>query len=218
MITSLRQAAAAAAFAAASLAGAGAAQAQATLQTDIDIDFPSIIILNCFDEIDVSFTGAQLLAALGVASNTVASGTGTTTAVDNAGALEGDAGPLLATPGGTVSSVLLNLNGVCAVRAVGTGGVVNADLTLDDGTLTGAGGSTIAVNALNGRDGGSTAAGSGGAWSATTGGPTDFTVATNGLGQLSFIDVQLDLDLSGVTAAGEHSGAADTFTVSVAAP
>lgn len=219
MLRRIRTAALAFSAAASALAlGASEARAQAQLNTDIDIDFPSIIILNCFDRIDVDVTGDQLLAAIGVTGSTNGAATatqtsGAATATNNAGDLEADAGTLAATPGGSVSAVNLNLNGVCAVRAVGTGGVVETSLAINDGALN-LNASTITVAAIRGRDGGTTAAGGGGAFT----GAFPFDVATAGFGSLSYIDVQLELDLAAVTEAGVHTGSGDTFTVTVAAP
>lgn len=189
-----------------------------SLNVDVDIDFPSIVILYCYDTVEVNFTATSLLTTLGVSSTTEGTATQTVAATETSpvgGLTTGTALNTLSPAAVTgFNSVPMDLNGVCAVRAVGTGGDVQVDLALTANTTLINGTSEIEVTGITGRDGGTSAGSSSGAFSGAT-----FALATSGFATPQFIDVQLDLDLTNTTAAGVHSSASDdTFTVTITDP
>lgn len=189
-------------------------RAQASVTVDVDIDLPSILILFCFDEIDVTISAANLATLLtGVASTgeaTVNTALGAVTPVVSGTTLEGT--PVVLDTALTVdpSAVFLNLLGVCGVRALGAGNGVDVSVAGVNLTLDGPGTSQITVDAVATRDNAV-----GGAF-----GPTFNIVEANlGLGNVRLIDAQLELDLSSAQEAGTHSsGTAGTFTITAVAP
>ena len=223
---SLRVLAASALLAAVSATGASA---QASLNVDVEFDFPALIVLSCFDTVTVELDGDTLLTDAGFTP-----GAGTAdTSVSAAGA-----GPItLDTPTtgqsfdatgvdpatGDFSSVDVTVNGVCGIRALGTGADVGVDLTLNESTLDGSGSGSITISTLGGRDGGTTVGGATGAFTtvAAEGDTAEFAVATtSGFGTVQYVDVQFDLDLSDALDAGSYGCTSCTdgvFTVTVAA-
>jgi len=191
-MTKLIKSVAAAAVLATSVTGTHAA----TLSTDVDVSLPSIIALYCYDSVEVNVTAAGLTAALsGLAEET---GLGNAEVTDFTGNLGASSNDLV---GAIASTVDLNLNNVCAFRAlVGTSGVSVA-VSQDNGTTlphdTVAGASIEAANAVL----------------------TTAATVTTGLGLAAAptpISVKLPLDLSDATAAGTYSKE-DLFTVTVTA-
>ncbi len=196
------------------------ARAQATLGVDVDINFPSVVILYCFDQITVDFTAGTLLTALGAPSlgQTTALGTGTATGNPLAAGIT----TLNTTNPATLNNVQLELYGVCAVRAIGSGGTVSADLTLNEPVLQDAtNSSTITLSNFVGQDGGDSAGPGGGPGFTTidsAANTNDFTLDITNFATPRFIDVGFTLDLSATSIAGNHSASADVFTVTVATP
>lgn len=187
----------------------------ASVTTDVDINLPSILILFCYDEIDVTITAANLAtlmvggAATGDDAATTALGT-TTPAVVGTN-LEGTVITLSSALNVNEDAVFLNLLEVCGIRAIGNGNGVDVSVALTANTTlantTGAGSILI--------DQAQTRANGGGAFAATYNIPD----ASLGLGNLNLVDVQLELDLTSASEAGDYSSAVDgTFTITAVAP
>ncbi|MEM1180992.1 MAG: hypothetical protein AAGM22_21810 [Acidobacteriota bacterium] len=184
----------------------------ASVTTDIDIDLPSIVILSCFDQIDVSITAANLASLLvgapatGDEALTTPLGTVTPSVVGTD--LEGNPVTLDTSLSADPSSIFLNLLGVCGVRAIGNGGGVDVSIVGENLTLAGPSGS-IVVDSVRTRRGGGAAFG------------PSFNIADAnlGLGNVNLVDVQLELDLADARQAGDYSSpAAGTFTITAVAP
>jgi hypothetical protein len=172
---------------------------QAQIDVDVDIDIGEITILYAFTDIDVEIDSTALGAIL---ANGCVAGTnsiecdegdagGPITAVENTGTLEAtfDIAPGLFDP----SAVDLVLENVWAVRAIG-GTTANTTVTATlgaDNVLTN-GASAITVNDATAAPG---------------------TFADPGLGTPQVGDVTLELDLTGITAAGNHDDGGDTGDV-----
>ncbi len=180
---------AAAAVLATSATGAHAA----SLSTDIDVELPSIIVLSCFDSVNVNVSASGLEAALGGAAVGLGA-TSTSTLVSDLGA---DAS---ATVTGFDSSVDLNLNNVCAFRAlVSSGARVTVAEASDPRLLNG----TAFIDAS-----GVTLA---------SGATTEDVTSGLGLGAAATpISVVVPLDLSDATEPGTYTKA-DLFTITVTA-
>ena len=212
--------AACALLAGAGLAG-GNAQAQ-SLNVDVDVDLPSVIFLYCFDGASAEISSGDLIAGLGAGSQSIGSGsTETVSSFDTSTAGElGTDGALsgletLTPVAGDLTSINLALEGICGVRATGTGGDVSvagsiADNLLENGTNPG---STIDVTDLQLRAGSTSPGGGSGSFA-----PSPLTLPTLGFSQIALIDVLLNLDLTNATDAGVYSSASDTFTITVSDP
>lgn len=180
---------------------------QAQIDVDVDIDVGEITILYAFTDIDVDIDSTALGAIL---ANGCVAGTnsiecdegdagGPVTAVENSGTLEAtfDIAPGLFDP----SAVDLVLQNVWAVRAIG-GTTANTTVTATVGAnnVLANGASVITVNDATAIPG---------------------TFADPGLGTPEVGDVTLELDLTGITTAGNHSSTGDTsdvvFTLEVTA-
>lgn len=186
----------------------------AELETDIDVTLPSIIVLSCYDSVDVNVTAAGLLTAMGttVDATTADGGTidggaaGSITATGAAGELTADATAL--TVGTADTDVKLNMTNICAFRAIGAAnGVTVSVATTTNTTLDGPSGTSIVVSDPKTRENG------GGAFSGTS---YDVAAADLGFGSVKGVDVQVELDLSGANVAGDYSSSTDgTFKVTV---
>ncbi len=201
---------------AAMLAGVAALPAQADIDVDVDISVGAITILYAFSDLDVDISSATLASLL--ATGTCGLATAGNQDVD---CDLGDAGAINATVVGTdlegtpandittsiggitpdLSAVQLTVNDVWAVRAIGgatanttVGVTLGADTTLTSGT------SEVEITAA-----------------AVPAGQATFP--DPGLGTPTTGDVELTLDLTGVTASGNHDSGNDTgdvvYTVSV---
>ena len=176
----------------------------ASLNVDVDIVWPSILILYCYSDVDVTVTSAVLGSLFtGTASGdqgvpvagpgaAVATLSGTDLVADvNLGSPDTD---LLVDP----AAVNLILDNVCAIRAVSTAGGsgVQVDVALTANTQLLNGTATIDLSNPQVRvDAGA------------FGAPVTFT--PGGLGTLHNVDVQLSLDVSGADEAGTYSSAVD---------
>jgi len=205
-------------------ASAPSAQAQATLNVDVDFEFPSLIILRCFDNLLIQLDGDELLTAAGLSGtpSSVTGGTLSTSSGANSFATGG-----ITVPTGTFDDIDVTIEGVCAVRAIGTGPEAGVDLIQNDTELAAGGGGTgiIGINSIGGRDGGGSVGAGGGSFAATSGtgigGQAEFNINTSGgFSSLRYIDVQFNLDLTGAVDGGPgniYESAGDTFTIPVAA-
>lgn len=171
----------------------------ASVAVDVDINMPSILILYCFSDVDVTVSAAAMAALLGVsgadASETDA-GPGTITATHSSGDLVGSPSVALDTAlpsSADMSNVKLNMNDICAFRAIepATGNGVNVDATVTDATLTN-GTDTITFSNPLVR-----------ASAATFSADEDVTTGL-GLGNAIPIDVQVQMDLTSATIAGDY--------------
>jgi len=186
----------------------------ASVAVDVDIDIPSILILYCYDNIDVTVTSAAMIALLGVASadGTVTNATpAAITAAHASGALFGTAGaPDTTLPSSVdLTNINLDMDDICGFRAIrssgGTGVNVSAAITtasMQDATTT----STITMNdaAVRSVAGGFTALGG-----------TEAVSTGFALGTVTPIDLRVNLDLSGVVLAGNHTDGVVTVTAAL---
>jgi hypothetical protein len=200
------------------LASLNAPKVQAAqLQTDVDINLPSIIVLYCFDFIDVNVDATNFLTAVG------ANGTTGNDALftNNPAAVSATGTPDLLTANpvtlnvesaGIGTTADLRLNGACAFRAIGSD--VDVSIATDETTLeTASGNSSIEVTGAEVGDAGSAPAGA-----TAFAGSYTVPAADLGFGNVRFIDVQLALDFADALESGDYSSATDgTFTVTAVA-
>lgn len=179
------------------LIAGGSAQAQ--IAVDVDIDVGSITILYALTDISVGIDdtalGQLFSPAAGCSGSECDEGSATGNATVNAGALE-FAGGINPAALANVNAVSLVLQDVWAVRAIGgtsTNTTVAATLS-GNTTLTGPNSSQINVSGI-------TVPGA--------------TFADPGLGTPVSGNVDLTLDLSGVTSDGLHDGGALLYTIEV---
>lgn len=195
-----------------------APQAQsATLQTDVDINLPSIIVLYCFDYIDVNVSATNFLTAVGATGTTgddtlFTNGPITAAATGTAGLLTAAPVTLNVETAGIGTTADLRLNGACAFRAIGSD--VEVSIATDETDLvTASGASTIEVTSAEVGDAGAAPAGA-----AAFGATYTVPAANLGFGNVRYIDVQLGLDFSDALESGDYSSATDgTFTVTAVA-
>ena len=176
--------------------------AQAQIDVDVDIDVGSITILYALSDIDVAIDDTalgQLFTPAGCTAATLGTdcdeGAASGNATENSGALE-FAGGINPAALANVNAVPLTLQNVWAVRAIGgtsTNTTVAATLSANS-TLTGPNSSQIVVTGLS-----------------VPGG----TIADPGLGTPTSGNVDMTLDLSGVTSDGVHDGGALLYTIEV---
>ena len=180
-------------FLAAGMAGARAA----SLSTDTDVTLPETIALYCYDEVDVDVGDTAYLQALG--SRAGGQGTIALDASGSNGRWEAT-GPANAfdddsfDPRGTVD---LNLTGVCALRAMGSGSGVRVTVTPLFPFMRGPNFSWIIVQHVLGRDNAL-----GGTWQSS------YVLPDSELGfsTVRGIDIQMRLDLRFTRSPGRHSG------------
>lgn len=196
--------------------GAGTASAQVTGTTDIDIDFPNLLVLYYYDAIQVNIDAATLADVLGATVDTSAGDLTTVQetlgAAINASVGGTDLEALANVTGdlttGNLSSIQLDLLGVWGLRGLTGTASVQVNPTTNTALVNGT--SQIDVSAPQIRLSGA------GGW---TGAGTDISVTTSGLGTLQRGDVQLTLDMSGVTASGNHTSTTDgTFVITASRP
>lgn len=180
----------------------------AQLSVDVDITLPEILILYCYQAVNVDVSAAQLATLMSESGLTFAAeGSGSGQAATSALTLS----PTAVTPdtvtttdvdvdldattdaGATLANPTLNLNNVCAVRGLVTGGSVNVTIPTSPASLANGASSIGTTN-----------------WT----GPGSVTV---GLGTPTAINISADLNLSGVTLPGTHSSAT-ALVVSAAIP
>lgn len=178
------------------------ANAQASVDIDVDITLSSFAILYCFNDIDVTVTGATLarlaetsLGAGAATENAVAvTATQAVAGTFNAGDIDAtmDIANNLPATSSDLSSVNLNLNNVCAVRGL-LSAAEDVDVTVANtgGPLVGPT-SNITVNGIT---------------------ATPATIGSLTLGTPTTIDVVMDLDMSAVDQTGTFNGPADVVTV-----
>lgn len=182
--------------AAAVLATSATGTHAASLSTDVDVSLPSVIALYCYDSVTVNVDADGLTAALGGTLDGTA-GLGSATIDSFVADLEADSNGGIVAPD---TSVDLQLNNVCAFRALVANGVEvtvaeAADPTLVNGTTPAA---VIDASGISLS--------------------SDATVTT-GLGLAAAptpISVTVPLDLTDATAPGSYSKA-ELFTVTVTA-
>jgi hypothetical protein len=201
------------------IAGAGTASAQATGTTDIDIDFPNLLVLYYYDAIQVDINATDVLTLIGATPTSI---------VGDVAAIEQSGSAITASAGGTdleatlevvddslglggLNSVQLDLLGVWGVRSLSGTARLQVAPTANT-TLLGPGGvSAIGVSAPQIR-----LQSAGPDWTAAS---TNLEFTTLGLGSLQRGDIQLTLNLTGVTVGGLHSSGADgTYVVSASRP
>lgn len=165
----------------------------ATLSTDVNVQLPSIIVLSCFDSVTVNVSAAGLEAAL----STSTGGLGATTINSLTADLGADSN---ATVTGAGTEVDLNLNNVCAFRALVQNG---ASVTVSEAATPRLENGSDFIDAT-----GITLA---------SGNLSDDVTTGLGLGAPATpISVTIPLDLADATAPGTYSKA-DLFTITVAA-
>jgi len=175
------------------------AHAQASLSTDVDVTLPSVIALYCFDSVSVTVGAAGLQAALELSEGANAGGTLGATTADSLTA-ELDATSEATVTEDLAGSVDLNLNNVCAFRALVEDGVTVSVAESATPTL------------VNGDD-------SINAAGITLDGTETSEEITAGLGlgvAATGVSVVVPLDLTNATSPGEYSRT-DLFTITVAA-
>lgn len=194
--------------AAAALVGYAPKLHAASVGVDVDITLSSILILYCYNDINVTITGAALAEVLhGSATysdgNGFAKGGVTATANGASTALEADLGITSDTTNtafsGNLASVDLDLLNICAVRAIASSATgVTVGAVLNNGTLSGTSSNITIVSV----------------------GVTPATIGTGslGLGTLNPIKATLELNLSTADLAETYTGASSTFTVTALAP
>ncbi len=171
----------------------------ASVAVDVDINLPSILILYCFTDVDVTVSAAAmaaLLGATGADSSVTDPGPATITAAHVAGDLVGAPTVALDTSipsGANMSDVKLNMNDICAFRAIepATGNGVNVDATVTDAVLNN-GTATIGFSNPLVR-------------AVAAGFAVDEDVTAGlGLGNVIPIDVQVQMDLTSASIAGDY--------------
>lgn len=165
----------------------------ADIAVDIDITLGELLILTCYDDVTVNLTGAQLATAMGFATGVDAITASTTVAPTGAlGALTHDFGLPNGDEATVTTSLTLNLNNMCGVRAIDNDGTVQ--LSVSAGT---------SFTLTNGTDS-----------LPVTGVATSSATATGvSLGTLTPFGVTMGLDFSGVGTSGTYNLNAGEFTV-----
>lgn len=181
--------------AAAVLATSATGVQAASLSTDVDVSLPSIIALYCYDSVSVNVSANGLSAALGAAPNATGTGLGAATVTSLDSDLGADAEGAVSS---MASSVNLDLNNVCAFRALVTNGVDVTVAQATDPKLLNAAGGEIDADGISLLSAGSVSTGLGLGVAATP------------------ISVRVPLDLANASAPGTYSKA-DLFTVTVTA-
>jgi hypothetical protein len=182
------------------VAGAGApVHAAAVGATDVDINIPDIVILHYFSSVDVSITSSALGTFLAGTAGDSSVDEGT--AAPAAGGFSQDLAISPSALSGDPSAALLVLQNAWAVRAVSLAGgtntqvsIANTDDTLDHATTS----ATITVSSVAVDDG-------------TSNGAT-ISFAAPGLSSPVIGDVELTLDLTNATNAGDYEDAVYTIT------
>lgn len=174
----------------------GSAFAQATGQTDVDINFPNIVILNYPATLSIDFAatdpleeandeGALTPAAVTLASPaTIAAGLTPTVGTLN-----------------IPDTTAVTVEEVWAVRGLSTDGDITVAAAIDTADAT-SGASTATMSNLQVSDGSS------------TGASIDVPSPGFALSNAVVGDITFDLDISGVTVAGVHTGIQYTITAS----
>lgn len=177
---------------------APSAHAQASGLTDIDITLPDIVVLHYFGNVDVSVTKNALGTFLtGTAGDSdVDEGTGTPTA----GGFTQDVA-ISPTLSGDPTAAVLRLNNIWGVRSISLAGgtdtqlqIANTDDTLDHVSTA----ATITIDSIEIDDGSSSG--------------TTITFGAPGLSNPILGAVEMILDLSNATNAGEYQDGAFTLT------
>lgn len=172
------------------------AHAQATGQTDVDINFPNIVILNYPSSLTIDFTATDPLEdANDEGSLTPAAVTLASPATIAAG-LTPTAGTL-----NIPNSVAVTVEDVWAVRGLSDDGDITVAATIDTASATNST-STATISGLEVVDG------------ATSGASIDVPSPGFALSNAVIGDITFDLDISGVTVAGIHTGIQYTITAS----
>ena len=174
--------------------------AQATGNTAISIDIPDIVILHYFSTVDVTIDATAMGSYLTGGVNSVDEGNVTGTAAENAGQFEMDLAIAPTALTGDPANAVLLLQNAWGVRAISLGNPVSeTDLTITvaNPTLSN-GGSQIAIVGAAVDDG------------ATAGASIQF--ASPGLAPPRTGDVELTLNFSNTTDAGQHTGGIFTLT------
>jgi len=173
-------------------------QAQATGATDVDITIPDIVILHYFSDVDIQIGSNEFGTFLtGVAGN---SSVDEGTAAPAAGGFTQDLAIAPNALTGDPSSAVLTLQNAWAVRAVGNAGAqTQLAITVTDGTLDHAtSAATMTISSAVVDDG-------------TSNGAT-ITFAAPGLFAPETGDVELTLDMTNSTDAGEYQDGVFTLT------
>ncbi len=178
--------------AAAVLATSATGVQAASLSTDVDVQLPSIIALYCYDSVSVNVGAGGLEAALGAGPVSLGASAQVTSLTQDLGATSSEQTST------AKSAVTLNLNNVCAFRALVTNGVdvvvtQPADSKLMNGTaFIDAAGITLA-----------------------SGNTTDTVNTGLGLGAAATpVSVKIPLELKDATTPGNYSKAG-LFTITV---
>lgn len=167
----------------------------ADVDIDVDITLPEVLILYCYNAVNVNISQTQLAALLNTGLTFDANGTASSTALGDAGSTTpatvnatsvvvnlSATGTAADLP--TLGSKTLQLNNICAVRALATTGV-NIAVT-GPATVT-SGSSSIALTS----------------WGGT------LTAGTVSLGTATAVNVSATMDLTNLTALGTHSSTTD---------
>jgi hypothetical protein len=181
-------------------AASDSAFAQATGQTSVDINFPNIVILNYPSSLTLDFTATDPLEDAfdegGISGLTA----------QPLGAATFDAG-LTATGDNLVisNSVTVTVEDVWAVRGLSNDGDITVETQIDTAAATAGGGSSSATMSNLIVDDGN-----------NSGGSIDVPSPGLAAGDAVVGDIVFDLDISGLTQAGTHSGM--LYTITAAAP
>ena len=179
----------------------------ASLNIDVDITLPQILILYCYDAVDVNIGPAAMATLLntptltfaaegtnGTAATAQITGVAPTVTAPNATTVQAALPALGASPAPTLGSKTLTINNICAVRGLVTGGSINVTAT----------GPTTLTN-------GASSIGLGATWTGGTG-------LSVSLGTATAVNLSTTADFSGVTVPGTHSNATSDLVVTASLP
>jgi hypothetical protein len=175
--------------------------AQATGNTTVSIDIPDIVILHYFTTVDVTIDAAAMGTYLtGAGTNAIDEGTFTGPATENTGQFEANLAIAPSALSGDPSNATLLLQDAWGVRAISLGtptSETDLAIVVTNPNLTNAGSVVTIADAFV--DDGTTAG-------------NQIQFASPGLAPAWTGDVELLLDFSNTTAAGQHVGGVFTLT------
>ncbi len=176
--------------------------AQAVGVTDVDITIDGIVILHYFTDVDVTITGDVMGALINGGSSIVDEGVGSATP----GGMGFDlAIPHTALAGGAINAIVMTLQNAWAVRSIGgVTGETTVGIAVTNPTLTHSGGGTEDIEITDATV------------SVDTGTPGALiNFPSPGLVDPQDGDVQLTLNLTNATLAGEYINGVFTLTANV---
>lgn len=164
----------------------------ATGQTDVTVNFPDIIILHYPNSLTLNFTASD--------ANIDEGGLSATDALGATASLDANIIPLIAGDTYDTDTVAATVSNVWAVRGITASGSIDVAVNLDAATASN-GTSDAVMSALQ-------------VQTASVAAGDPIQVAAPGLRAVNATvgDIVFDLDISGVTASGDHTGIQYTIT------